>query len=230
MAGFDRVAGTVELYLDPRAERRGRSDLSHLREGDRARIDGPLGRGFDVDARSRHVLVVSDVAGVAGIRALVLDMVAAGRQVTVLLGARSAQDVLPSTLLPDEAEYVVATEDGSLGHRGSVIDLVPTYEAWADQCFAAGSADLLTRLAVLAAGRDQRMGVARLERRPRRDARPTPTRARRKAWLQVVLPHPAGCALGVCLGCVAQGTSGPVRVCREGPAFASHELRWAEVP
>ena len=39
----------------------------------------------------------------------------------------------------DEAEYVVATTDGSLGHRGEVTALLPEYEAWADQCFAAGS-------------------------------------------------------------------------------------------
>ena len=46
------------------------------------------------------------------------------------------------------------------------------------------------------------------------------------ATRMVALAHEAGCALGVCAGCVATGSQGPVRVCREGPAFAADELRW----
>ena len=70
------------------------------------------------------------------------------RPVVVLLyGAPEASQVYPSSLLPDEVEYVVATADGSLGHRGSVLDLVLDYEAWADQSFAAGSSSLLGALA-----------------------------------------------------------------------------------
>ena len=79
------------------------------------------------------------------LRLLADEALREGRQVTVLLGAQSARDVYPSTLLPDEVEYVVATVDGSLGHPGSVADLVPQYEAWADQTFAAGSPALLYR-------------------------------------------------------------------------------------
>jgi NAD(P)H-flavin reductase len=147
----------------------------------------------------------------------------------MLLGAPTVASVYPSSLLPDEVEYVVATGDGSLGQRGSVADLVPAYEAWADQCFVAGTPALLDRLAALAKGRDARMGVARLGRRRGKRPEPGGRDARRRAWLQVSLQHEAGCALGVCAGCVAAGAAGPVRVCREGPAFASDELRWEPV-
>jgi NAD(P)H-flavin reductase len=144
----------------------------------------------------------------------------------VLLGTRSVADVLPSSFLPDEVEYVVATTDGSLGHHGQISDVVQGYEAWADQCFAAGSPALLSRLATLAKGRDGRMGVARLGRRRGRRPERGGADARRRAWLQVGLRHDAGCALGVCAGCTADGADGPVRICREGPAFAASELRW----
>ena len=87
-----------------------------------------------------------------------------GRQVTLLFGAASSREVYPSSLLPDEVEYVVATDDGSLGHHGYVTDLVPDYEAWADQAFACGPTGMLAALARQAAGRRQRLGVA--------DARP----------------------------------------------------------
>jgi dihydroorotate dehydrogenase electron transfer subunit len=221
VAGFDRTRGTITTLLDagsPAAE------LLRCREGDEARLDGPLGRGFVIDARSRHLLVVADGSGVARIRALLDEAVAGGRQVTLLLGVRSAAEVFPSSLLPDEAEYVVATEDGSLGHAGSVTDLVLTYEAWADQCFAAGAGLLLGQLSALAWGRDARLGVARLGRRRGRRGDAGAGGVRRTAWLQVALPHDVGCALGVCLGCVVDGAKGPLRVCREGPAFSADEL------
>jgi dihydroorotate dehydrogenase electron transfer subunit len=224
VAGFDRVAGTIGLLLDARpgpAER-----LLEVRPHEVATFEGPLGRGFAIDARSRYLLVVTDAAGFARVRSIVDEAVSGGRQVTVLLGARSVAEVYPSSLLPDEAEYVVATTDGSLGHRGAVTDLIPTYEAWADQCFAAGTAGLLARSVSLAKGRDGRMGVARLGRRRGKRPEPGGVDARRRAWLQIVLSHESGCALGVCAGCTANGSDGPVRICREGPAFAADGLRW----
>ena len=132
--------------------------------------------------------------------------------------------MLPSWLLPDEAEYAVATLDGSLGHPGDVTELLLRYEAWADQCFAAGDRSLLERLVVQARGRDARLGVARLGRRPGRRGSAAVTR--RASWLQVALPHEVGCSLGICLGCVVDGPGGSVRVCREGPTFGADELAW----
>ncbi len=221
VAGFDRVGGTVALLVD---ESSPGEELLRLREGDEIRLDGPIGRGFRVDARSRHLLLVCDGSGISRVRALLDEAVAGGRQVTLLLGVGSASEVLPSWLLPDEAEYAVATLDGSLGHGGEVTELLLRYEAWADQCFAAGAWSLLERLAVLARGRDARLGVARLGRRPGR--RGSAAVARRTSWLQVALPHEVGCALGICLGCVVDGADGPLRVCREGPAFSADELAW----
>ena len=224
VASFDRVAGTVRTLVasGPRPAR----SLLEVRPGESATFEGPLGRGFALDPRSRYLLVVSDPDGFARVSSIVDEAVAGGRQVTVLLGARSVVEVYPSSLLPDEAEYVVATADGSLGHHGDISELVTPYEAWADQCFAAGSEALLTRLATLAKGRDGRMGVARLGRRRGRRPDPGGPEVRRRAWLQVALRHEAGCALGVCAGCTIDGADGPVRACREGPAFASSELRW----
>lgn len=223
VAGFDRARGTIELHSVADAPQG--TGLADLRAGDGALLDGPLGRGFEIDSRSRYLLVVTDGPGYARVRAVVDEAVAGGRQVTVLFGASSVTHVLPSSLLPDEAEYIVATQDGSLGHHGAVTDLVPSYEAWADQCLAAGDGPMLQRMATLARGRDGRMGVARLGRRRGRSPGRGAADARRKSWLQVALPHDAGCALGVCLGCVAAGADGPLRVCREGPAFATAELR-----
>jgi dihydroorotate dehydrogenase electron transfer subunit len=190
---------------------------------------GPLGRGFERDPKSRHVLLVAGGLGMAGVRPMADEALAAGCNVTVLFGAASAVDVYPSSLLPDEVEYVVATDDGSFGHHGFVTELVPQFEAWADQCFACGPQPMLSALAGLAAGRRQRLGVARLGARPGRGSRTAEAgtrQARRRAWLQVSMEQNMGCAVGACLGCVVMGVDGPQRVCREGPVFAAEEINW----
>jgi dihydroorotate dehydrogenase electron transfer subunit len=201
--------------------------LDRLAAEDGVELLGPFGRPFEVDPRSHHLLIVTEGRGVAAVRMLVDEAVRDGRAATLLLGAGSALDVYPSALLPDELEYVVATADGSLGHAGRVVDLVPDYEAWADQAFAAGSPTLLAELSRLAAGRRARLGVASLGRK-RGGGRVDPpgsAAARRKAFLQVAVQQDVACALGTCLGCVVAGADGGLlRACREGPVFAAEEL------
>jgi dihydroorotate dehydrogenase electron transfer subunit len=231
----DRVSGIITIHY--RAVGRGTDWFTRLRPGDQVDMLGPLGQPFEVDPRSRHLLLVAGGLGMAGIRMLVDDALRAGREVTLLFGAASASEVYPSSLLPDEVEYIVATDDGSLGHAGYVTELVPAYEGWADQAFACGPAPMLAALARLAAGRNGRLGVATLGRKPGRGssrsghsaaiAEPGTPAARRKAFLQISMEQNMGCAVGACLGCVVMDTKGvPQRVCREGPVFASDELDW----
>ena len=124
---------------------------------------------------------------------------------------------------------MVATDDGSVGRRGFVTELVPEYEAWADQAFACGPAGMLAALARLAAGRGERLG--------RRQARPQAGRgradpvgspaARRKAFLQVSMEQNMGCAVGACLGCVVMGDERDAAAgLPRGPVFASDEIDW----
>ncbi len=225
----DPATGIITLHF--RTVGRGTEWLTRAREGDRLDMLGPLGRPFEVDPRSRHLLLIAGGLGMAGIRMLADEAVRDGRQVVVLFGAQSAAHVYPSSLLPDEVEYVVATDDGSLGHHGFVTELVTQYEAWADQAFACGPHAMLKRLAALAAGRRERLGVAKLGRK-RGGGKQDPlgsTSARRKAFLQVSMEQTMGCAVGACLGCTVIGVDGPQRVCREGPVFAAEEIAWESI-
>jgi dihydroorotate dehydrogenase electron transfer subunit len=223
----DAATGIVTIHF--RVIGRGTDWFTRLRPGDAIDLLGPLGRPFEVDSRSRHLLLVAGGLGMAGVRMLADEAIRDGRQVTLLFGAASAREVYPSSLLPDEVEYIVATDDGSVGHHGFVTDLVPDYEAWADQSFACGPQPMLRALAGLAASRRRRLGVASLGRK-RGAGRPIPAgspQARRRAFLQVSMEQNMGCAVGACLGCVVMDTKGaPQRVCREGPVFASDEIAW----
>jgi len=224
---IDPIAGTLSIHF--RTVGRGTEWFTRLRPGDRVDMLGPLGRPFEVDPRSQHLLLIAGGLGIAGVRSLADEAIRDGRQVTLLFGGASARDVYPSSLLPDELEYVVATDDGSVGHHGFVTELLAEYEAWADQAFACGPLPMLRALAGLAATRRGRMGVANLGRK-RGGGKPVPAgsaQARRKAFLQVSMEQNMGCAVGACLGCVVQSVTGtPQRVCREGPVFASDEINW----
>jgi len=230
---FDRSSGQVTIHF--RVTGKGTEWLARMRPGERTEMLGPLGRGFELDPRSRHLLLVAGGLGMAGVRALADEAVATQRRVLLLFGARDASEVYPSTLLPPEVEYEVATDDGSFGFPGRVTELVPRHEAWADQCFACGPVAMLAALAGVARGRSDRMGVARLGGRDgRRSAGPRPAPAgsplaRRRSWLQVSMEQNMGCAVGACLGCVIIGTHGPQRVCREGPVFAADEIEWEQL-
>jgi dihydroorotate dehydrogenase electron transfer subunit len=229
----DRASGQITIHY--RAVGRGTDWFTRLRPGDSVDMLGPLGQPFEVDPRSRHLLLIAGGLGIAGVRMLADDALRAGREVTLLFGAAGATEVYPSSLLPDEVEYVVATDDGSVGHKGYVTELVRDYEGWADQAFACGPAPMLAALARLAAGRGSRLGVASLGPKPKRGGRggsskkvePGSPAARRRAFLQISMEQNMGCAVGACLGCVVMDTRGtPQRVCREGPVFASDELDW----
>jgi dihydroorotate dehydrogenase electron transfer subunit len=222
----DPASGVITIHVRTRGP--APDGLTRLRPGDRADVHGPVGRPFEVDSRSRHLLLVAGGTGLAGIRMLIDEAIRDGRQVALLFGAASARHVYPSSLLPDEVEYVVATDDGSLGHHGPVTDLVPDYEAWADQAFGCGPGPMLSTLARLAATRRGRLGVAKLGRKRgsgRQDVVGSPA-ARRKAFLQVAMEQTVACAVGTCLGCVVMGGRAAQRVCREGPVFAADELDW----
>ena len=173
---FDRSTGQVTIHF--RVTGVGTAWLARMKPGETAEMLGPLGRGFEVDPKTRHMLLVAGGLGMAGVRSLADEALAAGRAVVMLFGAASATEVYPSSLLPDEVEYVVATDDGSFGHHGRVTELVSQFEGWADQCFACGPQPMLAALSTLAAGRRARMGVAQPRtaarsavRRPHRSAR-----------------------------------------------------------
>jgi dihydroorotate dehydrogenase electron transfer subunit len=224
---YDRASGEITIHF--RITGVGTEWIARAQPGESLEMLGPLGRPFERDPRTRHVLLVAGGLGMAGVRPMADEALAAGCNVTVLFGAASAAQVYPSTLLPDEVEYVVATDDGSFGHHGLVTELVTQFEGWADQCFACGPQPMLAALARLAAGRTARLGVARLG--ARRGARTKNAalgskQARRRAWLQVSMEQNMGCAVGACLGCVVMGIDGPQRVCREGPVFAAEEINW----
>ena len=166
-------------------------------------ILGPLGKGYELDGRARRILLIAVGHGIAPILSLAETAFARSLEVVMLVGAPSAASLLPLPYLPEDAEIVVATADGSRGHHGVVTDLVANYLEWADAIYAyAPEATYVALREVL---------------RGYRGARTIPP-------VQAAMERSMACGMGVCLGCVVETTSGLKTVCRDGPVFPLETL------
>jgi dihydroorotate dehydrogenase electron transfer subunit len=173
--------------------------------GTELNVLGPLGNTFTVSPKSKHLLMVAGGVGAAPLVMLANEAVRHGMNVTWLLGAMNADGLLSPQHLPDEVEYVVATNDGSAGHQGFVTELVPQYVQWADQVFSCGPEPMFKSLRreVMA----NRIG-------------PKPT-------VQLSVERTMACGVGACLGCVVETRSGMKTSCVEGPVFEMDNLVWS---
>lgn len=175
--------------------------LARRAPGDAVRVVGPLGRGFEPRPRVEHMLLVGGGIGVAPLIWLADTLIAGGRQVTMLLGGRSEAQIFPPRLLPAAVEVVIATEDGSLGHRGMLTapfrDLLP----WCDQAFACGPNAMFEALHREVEGSGLRKPV------------------------QALVEERMACGMGICYSCAVFPRRGGVRlVCIDGPMFDLRDL------
>ncbi|HEY5474367.1 MAG TPA: dihydroorotate dehydrogenase electron transfer subunit [Candidatus Limnocylindrales bacterium] len=195
---ISKASGEIECLYD--VVGRGTALLSQARPGQSLDVLGPLGRPFDLGARTRQALLVGGGVGIAPLIALAELALARDVAVTLLAGFRSATQAYPASLLPPEVEYVVTTDDGSAGRPGRVTEVLGEYTDWADKVFACGPLPMLRAL-------------SRLD-------------LPRRLPVQVSMEEHMGCAMGVCLGCVVPTKHGLQRVCRDGPVFGLREIDW----
>lgn len=135
-----RVAeGVIEILL--RAVGSGTRRLLELGRKDLVSILGPLGRGFEIDPAWGSVALVSGGLGVAPMPMVARRARALGLTVHWVHGARTA-DQLCSEWEGDRVWW--ATDDGSRGVQGSVLDAVP---AGVGQVLGCGPNPMLAALA-----------------------------------------------------------------------------------
>ena len=135
MADGDRI----EVVL--KAVGAGTTQMLQMKPGEVISCLGPLGHGFDLPAGPRTVALVSGGLGVAPMPLAARDARAAGMQVTWVHGARSADELCSEA---DGDEVIWATDDGSQGFAGTVVDAVPD----ADLVLACGPNRMLAALAM----------------------------------------------------------------------------------
>ncbi len=172
--------------------------------GHRAWVLGPLGRGFRSDGSAPAVLVGGGV-GLPPLYALAERLAEQGRPARVIVGARTADQVLlHEELTALGAEVHVMTDDGSAGGSGTAADrLRELLRAAGGPCrvYACGPAPMLAAVAGLC----------------RRNGTPC----------QVAVEEHMACGFGACQGCAVRTAAGGYDlVCRDGPAFDAERLAW----
>ena len=177
--------------------------LANRHEGHELDLLGPLGRGFDLEGSERCVVVAGGL-GVAVFPGVVQALLSRGGRVSVLLGARTAAQLLPSNRFLG-AELRTATDDGTAGHHGSVIDLLDGESpAGGSEIFACGPTPMLQALVQAA----RRLNVP-------------------LSSIQVALETPMGCGVGTCLGCAAPRVDGGyLLTCQNGPCVRADRIDW----
>ncbi len=197
---FDKRAN--ELHLLVADAGKGTHSLVQTKVGDTINCLLPLGNSFTLssaDAGNRRLLVGGGV-GVAPLLYLGKVLKEQGTDVTFLLGARSASDLL---LLDEFAKYgrvLVTTEDGTMGERGFVTNHSVLSTEKFSHISCCGPKPMMKAVAVYA----QKSG--------------TPC--------EVSLENMMACGLGACLCCVEKTTEGNLCVCKDGPVFNINKLLW----
>jgi dihydroorotate dehydrogenase electron transfer subunit len=194
-------------------------ELAELRAGHRLDCLAPLGNSFDLSGDLRNVTIVAGGVGIASVLLAAQALVRAGVVVRLDYGARSSDRLVEAQRFADEGcDVRVATDDGSAGHHGFITELLARDADVPDMILACGPSPMLRAVARVAAERGVRA--------------------------QLSLEETFACGVGGCWGCVvplvassAQAPSFPpasragsdvvcARICKEGPIFWAHELRW----
>ena len=173
--------------------------LGELAPGDEMWLLGPLGRGCALPQSDRRPLLVGGGVGIAPLAIWQDALLAHGSAVrlSVLLGFRDAAHAEGAALLRDT---ILATEDGSAGHRGLVTDLLE------------GELDRDAQATVYACGPPPMLEAVRA------------LCERRQVPAQLALESGMACGFGACFGCVVPTRAGYVRLCVDGPVLEAGEL------
>ena len=193
---IDRKEGTLRFVY--RIAGAGTEEFSGLAAGDFITVMGPLGNGFPL-LPGRAILI----GGGIGIPPMLSLAEHLDGEKTVVLGYRDL------TFLKEEfephAKVLVATEDGSSGTRGTVLDAIREQDVQGDVIYACGPMPMLKAVAEYAKEKEIPAYISLEER--------------------------MACGIGACLGCICRTKSknehtnvNNSRICKDGPVFDAGEV------
>jgi dihydroorotate dehydrogenase electron transfer subunit len=210
---FRRPFGVVEFHREPKASivelyyavvGPGTARMAAWREGDMVDSLGPLGRSYRI-LPERPALLVAGGRGAAPL--LYLYRLMREQKMSALrfaFGARTKGMLFGLERL-DEASLHIATEDGTAGYQGTIVDALYRRAEWLEDhpvIYACGPERFLAATAALA--------------------------AEHHLECQVSLEAVYGCGLGLCRGCAVplRGESRYLMQCIEGPVVDASRIDW----
>ena len=198
---ISRIEGDIiELLISIAGK--GTAKLSEKKAGDTVDVIGPLGNSFHMESGHTTAYLVAGGVGIAPFPFLFRELQNRGKKVAVFAGFRSESFVFTRHLDP----VFIATEDGSQGRKGTVIDLLREYmrgkPAGDAKIFACGPTAMLRALTEFA----------------RQEA----------ICCEMSLEGEMACGVGLCQGCPVERIDGRPKfalTCKDGPNFFSSDIR-----
>lgn len=188
------------IHIVYRIAGKGTEEFSGYHTGKHLEILGPLGNGFPL--KSKKAFLIGGGIGIPPMLQLAKEL---DCEKQILLGFRD------KTFLTEEfkqyGEVYIATEDGSTGVQGNVMDIIKTHGLEADVIYACGPTPMLRAIKEYALANNI------------------------EAWLS--LEEKMACGIGACLACVCKSKEkdghtnvNNKRICKEGPVFLAQEVEF----
>lgn len=186
---------------------KGTQRMTTFQKGQTVNLLGPLGNGFALPAlpSPSPTILIGGGIGMASLSAI--SEAINPDQLYVFIGGRTQNDILCENDFPN-GKIFIATEDGSLGKRGTVVDLFKSElnrfdKAQPHHLYICGPEGMLKSLSKVIPS---------------------------VPWfVQVSLEARMGCGFGACWGCVVKTKDAERlyrRVCKEGPVFPLSKIAW----
>lgn len=178
----------------------GTTEFSVYKAGDSIHILGPLGNGFPLD-KGTHPILIGGGIGIPPMLELAKRIYG---DKDIVVGYRN-KDTFLDKELKVYGDITIATDDGSLGTHGTVIDAIKENNIKGDVIFACGPTPMLRAVKEYA----KENGI--------------------EAWIS--LEEKMACGIGACLACVCNSTEiddhsmvHNKRICKDGPVFNAKEV------
>lgn len=172
----------------------GTAALANMVPGDEADCLTGLGNGYTLEESGARPLLVGGGVGVPPLFGLCKQLVAQGKQPTVILGFNTKAEIFyENEFRALGAKILVTTADGSYGMKGFVTNAMGGLDY--TYCYTCGPEPMLK--AVYSAA--ETGGQFSFEER-------------------------MGCGFGACMGCSCKTLTGSKRICVEGPVLLSGEV------
>ena len=188
------------IRLVYRVAGKGTDEFSKMSTGMQLKIVGPLGNGFP--KKDKKAFLIGGGIGIPPMLQLAKEL---DCEKQIVLGFRDELFLMDE--FKAQGDVYVATEDGSAGTKGNVLDAIRENGLEADIIYACGPLPMLRALKEYAAEKKMECWISMEER--------------------------MACGIGACLACVckskekdAHSNVNNKRVCKEGPVFRAEEVEF----
>ncbi|MEG0227142.1 MAG: dihydroorotate dehydrogenase electron transfer subunit [Lachnospiraceae bacterium] len=194
----DRVHNRLRVVYRVTGPETGTKQFSERKVGQTIEILGPLGNGFPF--KTKKAFLFGGGIGIPPMLELAKEL---DCEKQIIAGYRD--ELFLTEELKAQGKLYIATEDGSVGTKGNVMDVVAQYHLQADIIYACGPTPMLRAIKAYAMEHQIECYVSMEER--------------------------MACGIGACLACVCKSKEVDAhshvhnkRVCKEGPVFLATEV------